>query len=242
MNIFEIIDYNLQALNTAHLINSIIRSSIVLVLGILALIFLYSILPQKIEKLSIDDLNSLKDRENLPIILGIIGFFILGTTGYAYAISRLINVYYPVIVSAWVNISFLFLTSLCIQCLKNIKYGLIPIIIGWTGATGSFISIFLGGTNPILGLLFETIILSFLPSLSIWFLQNKVLGYSKKIILIFGILLLAYGIIKLLYFIFFISGINVGTLEFLYNLSPTILDIICIYGPVTVCYIKCQND
>ena len=244
MNIFEIIDYNLQVLNTAHLINSIIRSSIVVILGFISLILIYYILPKKVDGLSIDDLNSLKQEENLPIVLGIMGFFILGTTGYAYALSLIINVYYPIIVTVWVNLSFLFLTAICIKYFQEVRISIVPIIIGWTGATGGIIAIILRDVNPTLGLIFETIALSFLPSLAFWFLNVnvKTSDYTQKIILIFGILLLSYGIIKLCYFLLYISGIKIGILEFLYNITPTILDVICIFGPTTLCFLKCQND
>ncbi|MHA1378641.1 MAG: hypothetical protein ACTSRG_09685 [Candidatus Helarchaeota archaeon] len=242
MNIFEIIDYNLQSLNITHLINSIIRSSIVIGIGIVALIIIYNYSPQKAKWLSVEDLNPLKERENFHIVLGIIGFFVLGSTGYAYALSVAFQVYYSIIVSAWVNISFLLLSSLCIKCYNNIKYGLIPIIIGWSGAVGGLISIFLVTMNPILSLILEIIILSFLPSLSIWFIQIKSNNFTKKITFVFGISLLAYGVIKLTYFILFVTGFHVGFVEFLYNISPTILDIICIFGPITLCFLKCETN
>ncbi|MFX0136361.1 MAG: hypothetical protein ACFFDN_22155 [Candidatus Hodarchaeota archaeon] len=238
MNIFEILDNFIRSLNNTYLINSIIRSSIVLILGLIALIILYYVLPKKFDKITTDDLNSLSEKENIPLIFGIIGFYILGTTGYAYAISRLFNVLYSPIVSIWVNVSFLFITALCIHCYNNIKFGLVPIIIGWISAIGSFISFFLGGLDPTLGLILEIIILSFLISVGIWFLLIKMSNYAKKIIIIFAIFLIFYGTIKLTYFLLFISQIYVGFLEFLYILSPTFLDIICIFGPVTICFFK----
>ncbi|MFX1449381.1 MAG: hypothetical protein ACFFCM_00980 [Promethearchaeota archaeon] len=241
MGLLEILIYNIQSLNIGYLINSIIRSSIVLIFGLISLFILYDILPKKIDKISTEDLNSLSEKESILLILGIIGFFILGTTGYAYAISRFLNVLYSPLASIWVNISFVFISSICIHCFKKSKFGLVPIIISWTAALGSFISLFLGEENLILSFILELIILSFLISVGIWLLNIKIPNYSEKIIIIFAIFLIFYGTIKLSYFLVYMSQIHVGFLEFLYILSPTFLDIICIFGPVIICFLKCRN-
>ncbi len=242
MNIFEILDNFIRSLNNTHLINSIIRSSMVLILGLIALIILYHVLPKKIDKMNSDDINSILKKENVLLVFGIIGFFILGTTGYAYAISRLLNVLYSPIVSIWVSFSFLFISSICFYCFNKIKFGIVPILISWISAIGSIFSILLGEIDPNLAFILEIIILSFLISVGVWFLQVKMSNYTSKIMVIFAIFLIFYGVIKMAYFLLFMSQINVGFLEFLYNLSPTFLDIICIFGPVTICFIKCRNN
>ncbi|NVM00773.1 MAG: hypothetical protein HWN67_00435 [Candidatus Helarchaeota archaeon] len=238
MNIYEILDYNIKSLNNDYLISSIIRSSIVLTFGLISLIILYYVLPQKIEKIKTENLTSLSKKESIPLILGMIGFFILGTTGYAYAISRLLNILYTPLEKIWICISFILITAICIYCYKNIKFGIVPIIIGWIGAIGGIFSIFLGDVNLILALLIEIFILSFLISVGIWFLHFEKSNYAYKIILPFGCLLIFYGGSKLLYFLFS----TVEFLRFLFNLSPTFLDIICIFGPVTICFLKCRNS
>lgn len=242
MNIINILDDFIKSINNEFLLSSIARSSLVLIFGIISLLVLYLIVPLKFDKIKTEYLNSLSNVENTPLILGIIGFYMLGTTGFAYLFSRLIKIYYSTLISVWISISFVLITTVCILFYKNIKFGLVPVIIGWIGAGGGIFSIFLEDSQSILSLIIEIIILSFLISVGVWFLNVKASKFIKKFIFSFGILLIFYGSIKLVYFLCYISQIPAGFLEFLYIISPTFLDIITILGPITISFTKCMDN